>query len=67
MPVLVIGGPTATGKSSLALEFAREWDAVIISADAMTVYRDLDIGTAKPSAQELKEISHFCVNIRESL
>ena len=58
MSILVIGGPTATGKSSLAMEMAREWDAVIISADAMTVYRDLNIGTAKPSFQELEEIKH---------
>ena len=65
MPILVIGGPTATGKSSLAMDVAREWDAVIVSVDAMTVYRDLNIGTAKPSIKELQEIQHFCVDIRD--
>ena len=64
MTVLVLGGPTATGKSSLAMELAKAWDAVIVSADAMTVYRDLDIGTAKPSPEELAEVQHFCVNNR---
>ena len=64
MPILVIGGPTATGKSSLSMELARAWDAVIISADAMTVYRDLNIGTAKPGSEELDEVQHFCVNNR---
>ena len=64
MSILVIGGPTATGKSSLAFALAKEWNAVIVSADAMTVYRDLNIGTAKPTQQELEEIQHFCVDIR---
>ena len=64
MAVLVIGGPTAVGKSQLALDIAKQIQAPIVSADAMTIYRDLDIGTAKPSAQELAEVQHFCVNIR---
>jgi len=64
MAVLVIGGPTAVGKSSLAIEIARQMNAPIISADAMTIYRDLDIGTAKPSAEELRQTQHFCVDIR---
>ena len=65
MAVIVIGGPTAVGKSSLALEIAKVWDAVIVSADAMTVYRGLDIGTAKPSTTELENIKHYCINTRD--
>jgi tRNA dimethylallyltransferase len=65
MKTIVIGGPTAVGKSKLAIEIAKAWDAVIVSADAMTVYRDLDIGTAKPSLEELQEADHYCINIRD--
>jgi len=64
MAVLVIGGPTAVGKSSLALEVASHLNAPVVSADAMTIYRDLDIGTAKPSDQDLNRVKHYCVNIR---
>ena len=64
MAVLVIGGPTAVGKSQLALDIAKQIGAPIVSADAMTIYRELDIGTAKPSARELNQVLHFCVNIR---
>ena len=65
MAVLVIGGPTAVGKSSLALEVASELNAPIVSADAMTIYRELNVGTAKPSEEDLNRVNHFCVNIRE--
>jgi len=64
MAVLVIGGPTAVGKSSLALEVASHLNAPVVSADAMTIYKDLDIGTAKPSDQDLNRVTHYCVNIR---
>ena len=64
MAVLVIGGPTSVGKSQLALDIAKQIQAPIVSADAMTIYRDLNIGTAKPSATELEQVQHFCVDIR---
>ena len=64
MAVLVIGGPTAVGKSQLALDIAKQIQAPIVSADAMTIYRGLDIGTAKPSVKELEQVQHFCVDIR---
>jgi len=63
-PILLIGGPTATGKSSIALSIAESYGAVVVSADAMTVWRTLDVGTAKPSADELARVHHFCVNVR---
>ena len=59
----VIMGATASGKSSLALEFARRYQGEIISADSMQIYRELDKGTAKPSPEELAEIPHHLVNI----
>jgi tRNA dimethylallyltransferase len=64
MGTLVIGGTTASGKSSLAIELAQLYKAVIISADAMTVYRGLDVGTAKPSAKELESVPHLGIDIR---
>ena len=65
MPVLLLGGTTASGKSSLAVELAKEHDAVIVSADAMTIYRGLSVGTAKPDAKELAAVRHFGIDIRE--
>jgi tRNA dimethylallyltransferase len=65
MGVLVISGTTASGKSSLALQLALEFDAVIVSADAMTVYRGLDIGTAKPTHEEREMVEHFGIDIRD--
>ena len=64
MAVLVIGGPTAVGKSQLALDIAQQLGAPIVSADAMTIYKGLNVGTAKPSATELNQVQHFCVDIR---
>lgn len=51
----LLAGPTASGKSSIAAELAREMGAVILSADSMLVYKGMDIGTAKPSAEEIAE------------
>ena len=65
MPLLVLAGPTAAGKTAAAFEVARRWDVELISADAMQVYRGMDIGTAKPSPRELAEFPHHGVDIRE--
>ena len=51
----LLAGPTASGKSALAAALAREMEAVILSADSMLVYKGMDIGTAKPSPQEIAE------------
>jgi tRNA dimethylallyltransferase len=56
-------GPTASGKTSLALKLAADFNGEIISADSMQIYKGLDIGTAKPTAQELKEIPHHLINL----
>ena len=63
--VLVILGATATGKSSLALTLAENLGTEIISADSMSVYKNFNIGTAKPSTRELKKIRHHLIDILE--
>ncbi len=64
-PLLAILGPTATGKSALALDLAAELDGEIINADALQVYRGLDIGTAKPTAEMRRQVRHHLVDILE--
>ena len=61
-PVLVILGPTASGKSALALAVAKQIGGEIISADSRQIYRELDIGAAKPSPEILGEVKHHFVN-----
>lgn len=61
--MLVIAGPTASGKSALALELAGKLNGEIISADSMQVYRGLDIGTAKPTAAEQAEVPHHLLDV----
>ena len=61
--VLVILGPTATGKSHCAIEIAKKFNGEIISGDSMLVYREMNIGTAKPSAEELAAVTHHLVDI----
>lgn len=61
--ILVILGATASGKSELALAAARALGADILSVDSMQVYRGMDIGTAKPSAQEQREIRHHLIDV----
>ena len=56
--VIVIVGPTCSGKSYLALKLATQIDGEIISADSRQVYKKLNIGTAKPSIMELKKVKH---------
>src|SRR5712692_1556973 len=57
-PVLLIGGPTASGKSRLALAVAEEFRGTVINADSMQVYRDLAVLTARPGAAELARAPH---------
>lgn len=60
--VIVIVGPTCSGKSGLSLQLAKELKTEIISADSRQIYKLIDIGTAKPSKSELEEISHSFIN-----
>ncbi len=63
LKILIICGPTASGKSELALKLAHALDAEIINADSMQIYRGLDIGTAKPSREQQAEISHHLIDV----
>lgn len=63
--LLIICGPTASGKSELALRLARELDAEIVNADSMQLYRGMDIGTAKPTPAERKEVRHHLIDTVE--
>jgi tRNA dimethylallyltransferase len=58
-PIIVIAGPTASGKSGIAIDLAKEIDGVIINADSRQIYKEISIGTAKPSKEEISEIPHF--------
>ncbi len=64
---LAIAGPTASGKTAAALAIAREHAVEIISVDSALVYRGMDIGTAKPSADELAAVPHHLIDIRDPL
>jgi tRNA dimethylallyltransferase len=64
---LALAGPTASGKTAAALAIARAYDTEIISVDSALVYRGMDIGTAKPTAQELAAAPHHLINIRDPL
>lgn len=63
--ILVICGPTASGKSELAVRLARELDGEIINADSMQIYRGMDIGTAKPSSDERGGIPHHLLDLAD--
>ena len=62
-PAIFIMGPTASGKTDLAIELARSLPVDVISVDSALVYRDMDIGTAKPSAEELAKAPHRLIDI----
>lgn len=62
-PLIVILGPTASGKSALAMQLAKKHSGEIIAADSRTVYRHMDIGTAKPTMQDQEEVRHHCIDL----
>jgi tRNA dimethylallyltransferase len=59
----VLTGPTASGKTALAIEIAQRMDAEIVSMDSMAVYRGMDIGTAKPTADERRRVFHHLIDV----
>jgi tRNA dimethylallyltransferase len=63
--ILLLAGPTAVGKSEVALRLAEKLGAEIISVDSMQVYRELNIGTAKPSAEERAKVAHHLIDVSE--
>ena len=61
--VIIICGPTGIGKTAVGIELARKFGGEIISADSMQIYRHMDIGTAKPTPEELAQIAHHMIDI----
>jgi len=63
--ICIITGPTATGKTDSAIDFAREVNGEIVSADSMLVYRGMDIGTAKPTKEQQRLVRHHMVDVAD--
>ena len=61
--IICIAGPTASGKTALAVELAKEFDGEVVSCDSMQVYRRMDIGTAKPTKEEMQGIPHHMIDV----
>ena len=61
--ILIITGATATGKTAFAIECAKLLNGEIISCDSMQIYRNLDIGTAKPTLAEQQSVPHYLINV----
>lgn len=64
-PIITIAGPTASGKTALSIQLAKEIDGEIVSCDSMQVYKDMDIGTAKPTLEEQEGIPHHMLSVAE--
>jgi tRNA dimethylallyltransferase len=64
-PLIVVVGPTASGKSALAMQLAQAHNGEIIAADSRTIYRGMDIGTAKPTAHDQQLVPHHLIDVRE--
>lgn len=64
-PLVVIAGPTASGKTSLAIELAKQFSGEIICADSRTIYKGMDIGTAKPTKEEQARVPHWGLDLVE--
>ncbi len=63
--IICIAGPTASGKTALAVELAKEFHGEVVSCDSMQIYRRMDIGTAKPTAEEMQGIPHHMLDVCE--
>ena len=63
--IICIAGPTASGKTALAVELAKELNGEVVSCDSMQVYRHMDIGTAKPTEEEMQGIKHHMLDVAE--
>ncbi len=64
LKLIVVSGPTAIGKTDLSIQLAKALECDIISADSRQIYREMDIGTAKPSPQELALVKHYFINYK---
>lgn len=64
LKLIVVSGPTSIGKTEISIQLAKELDCDIISADSRQIYSEMNIGTAKPSPQELSEVTHHFINYK---
>ena len=64
--IICIAGPTASGKTALAVELAKELNGEVVSCDSMQVYKHMDIGTAKPTAEEMQGIPHHMLDVAQA-
>ena len=60
--IIVICGPTASGKTALSIELAKKIDGEIVSCDSMQIYKDMNIGSAKPTKEEMEGIKHYLLD-----
>ncbi len=67
IPLLVVTGPTASGKTQLAIDLAKHFDGEIVGADSMQIYKYMNIGTAKPTYAEMQGIPHYLIDFLEPL
>ena len=63
--LVAICGPTAVGKTAYSIEIAKRFDGEIVSCDSMQLYKYMDIGSAKPSLDELKQVKHHLIGVVE--
>ncbi len=63
IPLIVVAGPTASGKTGLGIEICKKFNGEVLSADSMQIYKGMDIATAKPSSEEMQGISHHLIDI----
>lgn len=64
-PLIILAGPTASGKTSLSIHLAKELGGAVVSADSMQVYRHMDIGSAKASPEEMQGVPHYLIDVLE--
>lgn len=64
-PIICVVGPTASGKTRLAVELARAYDGEVLSCDSMQIYRRMSIGTAKPTPEEMQGVPHHMIDVAE--
>src|SRR5476651_2271703 len=60
--LIVVAGPTAVGKTAAAIELAKHYNTVVVSADSRQFFREMSIGTAKPNAAELAQVKHYFID-----
>lgn len=60
--LIVIGGPTASGKTALSVSLAKRWNTIVLSADSRQFYKEMSIGTAKPTSEEMQGVPHYFID-----